>query len=81
MRMSACRSACHRNNFRRSRVSDGVGEDSREDVHVGVGVGVVEFQLNPAVWNSLYQTVSAFTSQPLRVARLSCPVWLVKILR
>jgi len=43
--MSACRSACHRNNFRKSRVGR-VGEDHREDVRVGVGVGVVEFQLN-----------------------------------
>jgi len=46
-RMSACRSACHRNNFRKSRVGR-VGEDPREDarVSVDVGVGVVEFQLN-----------------------------------
>jgi len=43
-RMSACRSACDRNNFRKSRVGR-VGEDRREDVRVGVGVGVVEFQL------------------------------------
>jgi len=41
-RMSACRLACHRNNLRKSRVSD---KDPREDVRVGVGVGVVEFQL------------------------------------
>jgi len=41
-RMSACRSACHRNNFRTSRVGR-VGDDPREGV--GVGVGVVEFQL------------------------------------
>ena len=37
--MSACRSACHRNKFRKSRV----GRDG-EDVRVCVGV--VEFQLN-----------------------------------
>jgi len=44
-RMSASRSACHRKNFRKSRVGR-VGEDHREDVRVGVGVGVVAFQLN-----------------------------------
>ena len=45
-RMSACRSAWHRNNFKKSGVGR-VGEDPREDVHVGVcvGVGVVEFSL------------------------------------
>jgi len=37
--MSACRSACHRKRVRR------VGEDPREDVRVGVGVGAVLFQL------------------------------------
>ena len=39
-RMSACRSVCRRNNFRKSCVGR-VGEDPREDVRVGV----VEFQL------------------------------------
>jgi len=43
-RMSASRSANHKNNFRKSRVGR-VGEDPREDVRVGVGVGIVEFQL------------------------------------
>ena len=38
--MSACRSACHRNNFARA---GRVGNDAREDVLVGVGV--VQFQL------------------------------------
>jgi len=44
--MSACRSAC------RSGITSGnctrvgrVGKDPREDVRVGVGVGVVEFRL------------------------------------
>ena len=45
--MSACRSACHRN-FRKSRVGR-VGEDPREHVRVGVGVGVVEFQLKGSI--------------------------------
>jgi len=40
--MSACRSACHRNNSRKARVGR-VGEYPREDV--GVGVDVVECQL------------------------------------
>jgi len=45
-RMSACRSACHilQEIARVGRVS----EDPREDV--GVGVGVVEFQLNKVIW-------------------------------
>jgi len=43
-RISACRSTCRRNNFRKSRIGR-VGEDPREDVRVGVAVGVVEFQL------------------------------------
>jgi len=44
--MSACRSACHRKKLQEiaARV-ERVGEDPREDVRVGVGVGVVEFQL------------------------------------
>jgi len=59
--MSACRSACHNNNFRKSRVGRD-REDPREDVRVGVGVGVMEFQLfGPRsfaacarqLWNSL----------------------------
>jgi len=40
-RMSAYRSACHWNNFSKSRVGR-VGEDPREDFRIGV----VEFQLN-----------------------------------
>ena len=48
-RMSARRSACHRNNSGNNSGRVGrVGEDPREDVCVGVGVGVVEFQLNRA---------------------------------
>ena len=43
--MSACRSACHRNNSTKSRVSDVSARILREDV--GVGVGVVECGLNP----------------------------------
>jgi len=43
-RMSARRSACHRITSI-ARVGR-VGEDRREDVRAGVGVGVVEFQLN-----------------------------------
>jgi len=40
------RSACHRNNFRKSIARVGrVGEDPREDVGVRAGVGVVESQL------------------------------------
>ena len=41
--MSACRSACHKNNQEIARVGR-VGEDPREDVgeDVGVGVSVVE---------------------------------------
>jgi len=46
-RMSACRSARHRNNFRKSGVGR-VGEDPREDVRVGDGV--VEFQLYCRLW-------------------------------
>ena len=42
-RMSACRSTCHI--FRKSPVGR-IGEYPREDVRVGVGVGVVEFQHN-----------------------------------
>jgi len=44
-RMSACRSACHsKTSCRKSLARVGrVGEDTREDVRVGVGV--VEFQL------------------------------------
>jgi len=45
-RMSACRSACHRNNFI-ARVGR-VGEYPREDV--GVGVGVVECELNSSLF-------------------------------
>jgi len=41
-RMSACRSACHRNNFRKSRVSDVRMYRRVGRVGVGVGVGVME---------------------------------------
>ena len=44
-RMSACRSAFRRNNFRKSRVSD-VSATILVRVGVSVGVGVVEFQLD-----------------------------------
>jgi len=44
-RMSACRLACHRNNFRKSRLSD-MSARILATIHVGVGVGVVECQLN-----------------------------------
>ena len=46
MRMSACRSACHRNNFSKIARVGRVDEDPRQDVRVGVGV--VEFQLKRA---------------------------------
>ena len=46
-KMSACRSACHRNNFKKSRVTDVTARILARTSRIGVGVsvGVVEFRL------------------------------------
>jgi len=58
-RMSARRSAFHGNNSRKSRVSDVY---PREDVRVGVGVVVVEFQLNRTERRRLHADVAGCPS-------------------
>jgi len=56
-RMSACRSTCHWNNFRKSRVGR-VGEDIR----VGVGVGVMEFQLYDTPIRGMRRSIATCSS-------------------